>query len=227
MNLETITPTGLIFDGWSAKINADVYNWHDTGLETVIGGNNKARTMRQDIDLFVVHWTGGYGDAEQLFNVLNRRALGVEYFIDYEGRIVQYCDPLIVNTADAGFVNPRSVGVEVQCRGFPPKKAGRGVPGQKAYSDRIRGRSIHMLDFTKAQKRSLDALITAHREHEHRMLTIPRTLPRNDRGGLLRDTMTRREVRNYSGVIGHYHISKRKTDPGTAPLLYLDGLGYR
>ena len=226
LDLDTLTPTGLILDGKRYTGATEVYNWHDTGLETVIGGNNKPRNGRE-IDLFVVHWTGGYGDAGQLFRVLNKRRLGVEYFIDYAGRVVQYCDPIVVNTADAGYVNPRSVGVEVQCRGYPPKPGGRVINGQEAYSDRIRGRRIKMLDFTDAQKEALDDLISAHQCADHRLLTIPRSIPRDDRGRILKETMTRREVRNYSGVIGHYHISENKTDPGTRPLIYLGNMGYR
>ena len=231
MDTRANPPTGLILGG--VRYGADdpyappVYNWHDTGLETKIGGNNKRRQPDQQIDLFVVHWTGGFGDAERLFRVLERRTLGVEFFIDYDGAIFQFCDPVEVNTADAGYVNPRSVGVEVRCAGFPSKDSRRHRDDQPHYRGTIRGRTLRMVDFTEAQHESLLWLIDTIRIAHDPQIVIPRKIPRDDDGTPLRRTMTRAEVRNFAGVIGHFHISKRKTDPGTEPMARLALEGFR
>lgn len=224
MDLSKLTPGGLIIDGEVVACDAVVYNWHDTGLEVKVGGNNHRRQAHQEIDLFVVHWTGGYGDCERLFATLNKRVLGVEFFIDYDGSIVQYCDPILVNTADAGFVNPRSVGVEVRCAGFP---GGKVIEGQDVYSAKLRGHTARMLDFTTEQDEALHALIEALRGCRHPLINIPGTVPRDGRGQLLTTTMSKQEIRNYSGVIGHYHLSANKADPGTRPMLALSDRGYR
>ncbi|TXH10316.1 MAG: hypothetical protein E6R03_15645 [Hyphomicrobiaceae bacterium] len=210
---------GLILDGIAYSCASPVLNWYQHGLETKIGGNNKKRKPGQIVDLFVVHWTGGTGDASRLFRVLGTRELGVEFFIDYDGTIYQFCDPVLVNTADAGFINPRSYGVEVRCLGIPRK--GVKTPDQPTYYTTLRGRKREYVHFTQAQYKALYDLYQALSEAKHPLLKLPLRVPCDAGGSLLTRTMTPYEIKLYSGAIGHYHISDNKADPGTAPLQYL------
>lgn len=219
------TPSGLILDGKVYPCASPVYNWHDTGLETKIGGNNKRRKPDQVVDLFGLHWTGGVGDARQLFRVLNTRELGVEYFWDYNGDIYQFCDPVIVNTADIGYVNPRSFGGEVRCLGIP-RNGKSANPEQKLYNTVLRGRKRTYVAYTDAQNQSVYNLLEALRAANHPLIKIPPRVPVDAAGKLITRTLTRAEIAAYSGTLGHYHVTDNKADPGTAPLQYLLDRGY-
>lgn len=205
--LEGRKPTGLVLDGTIIPCRAKVFNWRDTGLETKIAGNNKRRLKTQIVDLFIVHWSGGYGDAAALHRVLNSRELGSEFYIDYDGSIVEFCDPVLVNTADAGPVNKRSFGAEVRCGGFPV--VGRERPDQPIYDGVLRGRARDYVDFSSAQKEALLALLEALRDAKHPRVQIPLVVP----GGAAR-TLTTGEMAAFKGVAGHYHVSTNKADPG-------------
>src|SRR5690349_11105935 len=102
-----LTPTGLIIGGKVVPCDLPVYNWHDHGLEFRVGDGARRRTPKVEIDLFIWHWGGGLGDYKAMYNVLDTRELGVEFFID-DGKIYQYADPIFVDTFDAGPYNPRS-----------------------------------------------------------------------------------------------------------------------
>jgi N-acetyl-anhydromuramyl-L-alanine amidase AmpD len=40
--------------------------------------------------------------------------------------------------------------------------------------------------------------------------------PKNDKGELIPHILREDELKNYQGVLGHYHIQVNKTDPGPA-----------
>lgn len=193
-------------------VAVEVKLWTDTGLEIRAGdGFNKRR--RRDIDLAVWHWTGGEGDPSQLLRTLKRRDLGVEFAI-HRGAIWQFCDPLVVDTADAGFVNPRSVGVEIvnygyRAKGRPVPRRGQTRPTYGAYLRDKRRRFAHFRpDDIAAAITLAEALSTA--------LPIPRAVPLDGGGAywIRPSTMTREEVDAFRGHVGHFHISDRKSDPG-------------
>ena len=211
---------GLVIGGKVVPCRIPVFNWMDTGLECKAGDGARRRSPKGKIDLFVWHWTGGEGGVEQLFRVLEQRELGVEFFIDQGGLIFQFCDPIVTDTFDAGYVNARSVGCEIANVGTGPTK---GTWQRTRYETKINGVKIKPAEFYKEQVLSALALADAVSEA---IPTIKKHVPRNLLGGLKTTTMSPKDVRSFSGHIGHYHINAGKTDPGTDLLQGLIKHGY-
>ena len=129
-------------------------------------------------------------------------------------------------TLGAGIVNPYVVNLEVCSPGYShlrgkPNPAwlteqARGVV-RREYVDRIRGVRVRMLDYTDAQLESVARWV----EERLDRWRIPRDVPREKDGSLMRRQMTPAELASFRGVMGHFHAHREKNDPGTAPLLWL------
>lgn len=150
------------------------------------------------VDLIVLHWNGGGGDADQMFGVLEQRKLSVHYHLGEDGTITQYCDPGVYVALHAGLVNSRSIGIELQMRPF----AG---PQDDWIESLVRGQRVLHARPTRAQVISLLWLLDTL-THEHK---VPRQLPAAD------DTLSRTELDRFAGICGHYHVSRNKLDPGS------------
>lgn len=205
----------LIIGGNEYPCATPVRDWREHGMQHEIGeGHNKRR--KKVIDLFVLHWTGGEGSPQTMHRVLEKRDLGVEFMVDREGVIWQFADPIEVDTADAGYINPRSVGVEITNYGHRRKahQIPRKGRDRETYITTMRGRKRRFARFYEPQILAAMDLCDALVACNHPGMQIPRCIPRDDEGCILTETMRPREVRNYSGIIGHFHISKNKSDPG-------------
>ena len=189
----------------------------DHGIEYRPGeGHNRKRT--EEIRACVWHWTGGERAPEKMARVLKRRGYGVEFAISKLGVVYQFADPLVVDTADVGGFNAPSVGVEMVNIGYRRVKGAWFIPfGRKGYKARIHGVRRTYATFHPAQIRAAiwlaEALSSA--------LPIPRCIPTNADGNLVLSTI---DVDEYAGHLGHYHVTKRKLDPGTQ---LLEALGDR
>ena len=182
-------------------------------MECKVGDGARRRNPKTLIDLFVLHWTGGEGDAKACFDVLDTRELGVEFCIDREGDIFQFADPVFVDTFDAGSVNPRSIGVEITNYGFRDiasqiPKYGRD---REIYDAIMRGKLRKFARFYPEQIKSAIALVDAVTAA---LPSIPRCLAGKN-AKLFTGTMTRSQLAAYTGVIGHFQLSDNKSDPGT------------
>lgn len=177
--------------------------------------------------LIVLHWTGGTGGLARLYDVLRTTTgprspdgLSVHYGIAPNGTAEQWA-PDDLACLHAGVVNDHSLGVEVCSPGFSTGSAwareqSLGVRREE-YEDRIRGRRARMLGYTPAQTLAVTALVERWCDAHG----IPRRVPLEADGSLMRRQMSDRELAAYSGVIGHYHCHASKCDPGTRPLLDL------
>lgn len=189
----------------------EVKLWTETGLEFRAGeGYNKRR--RRDIDLAVWHWQGGEGGPQQLFRGLKRKDYGVEFSI-FRGVIWQYCDPILVDTADAGIVNKRSVGVEIPNYGYRARN--RPIPrkgkGRQTYGCTLRGSRRRFAHFWPEDIAAAVSLANAF----SKALPIPRAVPVDpDFYCVLPRTMTPEELAAFKGHVGHFHVTDRKSDPG-------------
>jgi hypothetical protein len=181
-------------------------------------GFNKAR-KRWPIDLCVWHWTGGEGEPDRVAETLRARKFGVEFAIGRTGSIWQFCDPFVVDTADAGFANARSVGVEVVCYGYrsllDPARALRVGPmipalgrDRSTYEATIHGRRRKLANFYRTQ---IDAAIALADALSKAVPEIAREVPTDSSGALVARTV---DVEDFSGHLGHYHLTERKLDPG-------------
>lgn len=186
-------------------------NWKETGLDFVPGRGASKRGTRV-VDLAVVHWTGGEGTAAGVHAVLSQRDLGVEFCIDREGVIWQFADPQLVDTWDAGSVNPRSWGVEVinyAVDMYGGKMAKHAAERGTTQMD-IHGVKYTVAKFFPKQIKALKVLL----EVVNGILRIPNVLPKDKNGVLLATVMDPEDLKRYSGIVGHYHITKTKIDPG-------------
>jgi len=200
--------------------------------------------LRQYVDLFVLHYDV-CGTARRCFKVLHdQRGLSVHFMLDVDGTIYQTLD-LKERAWHAGIGNDRSVGIEIANMGayedrstleqwYEPDAGGLMVfrppltdgasgirtPGFVARPARpapiggpIHGRMLWQYDLTDAQYESLIRLTA----------TLCRVLPRiacdapRDGAGQIRtDVLTPEELSSFSGLIGHYHLTRDKSDPGPA-----------
>ena len=196
------------------------------------------------VDLFVIHYDA-CGTSRRCFEVLHdMRGLSVHFMLDLDGTIYQTLD-LKERAWHAGTANDRSVGIEIANIGayrdmktlsewYAQDKEGRtyltfpdwlgetGIrtPDFVAHPARndvltgeINGRTLHQYDLTDAQYDSLIKLTG----------TLCRVLPRitpdhpRDADGHLRGTvLTEPEMDSFSGLLGHWHVTKGKVDPGPA-----------
>lgn len=202
----------IIVGGKPYAVPVEVKLYTETGLETTPGRG--ARKRRRDIDLGVWHWTGGEGSAQTLFRVLTKRALGVEFFIDHDGVIWQFCDPRLVDTFDAGRVNDRSFGVEIACYGFAwgkDRKVPRRGAGRPTYKCHLNGRTRTFAHFWPKQLAAGLALADAM----SKACSIPRAVPETA-GAFWTEpnTLSAKRLDEFKGHVGHFHITKQKSDPG-------------
>jgi hypothetical protein len=219
------TRNHLIVGGKEWPCRSRTILWTDSGLEFKAGDGGRRRHPKIRIDLLCLHWTGSENSIQQLYRTLDSRELGVEFAIDREGIVWQFCDPMTVDTFDAGYVNARSVGVEIVNYGFVAH--GREPPGdwmqtRGVYECELRGKRRAFARFLLPQ---LGAALSLADTLTAAIPTITRRVPTED-GHLITETMTPREVQNYSGLIGHYHVSEAKSDPGTEIFDHLMANGY-
>ncbi len=184
------------------------------------------------------------GTSRRCFHVLESRGLSVHFLLDIDGTLYQTLD--LAETAwHASRANGRSVGVEIaQIGAYPPgdgtlakwyardaqgtritlprSMGGGGVrtpafTGRPARSYKLRGH-VHgtlyeQYDFTHEQYETLAHLTAALvRTFPEMPLAIPLDRTGRVRTDALRDT----EWTAFRGVLGHYHLSREKTDPGPA-----------
>jgi len=214
----------IIIGGEPVFVGAPVKLWTDSGLEFKASGKN-ARSRNRPVDLLVLHVTGGEGPPPQVFRTLSGRGLSCDFVIDFDGVIWQHSDPANVCTFHAGFVNDRSIGVEIVNYGWTnnPKLKEKWEPLREQYDTVIHGRKIKMARSNNAQHAATlalcDALTSCGR------LSIPRRFPRDQHGRLITSAMTRAEIADFRGVIGHFHLTSAKIDPGTDMFGTLDMAG--
>jgi N-acetyl-anhydromuramyl-L-alanine amidase AmpD len=151
----------------------------------------------------VVHWTGGERrSARNVYQVLRNRGLSVHFVIDADGRITQMT-PLDARAAHAGIANARSVGIEV----VNPGPVSSGItpdPRRQVVEAHIHGRRIRYYDFTPEQYAALFELVSWLLDY----FNIPKQV------STATTAMPEQDLMRFEGVLGHYQITRNKTDPG-------------
>ena len=206
-----------------------IFNWRDHGMEFHPGdGYNNRRAA--EINLGVFHWTGSENALETMFSVLKKRKLGIEFAISPYGSLYQFCDPMEVDTADAGIVNSRSWGVEMVNAGFrrpstlwrEPRYRKVQMGPRTPYDTVIHGKKIRCWNFYPAQTLTAFAL---NEVMVQAVPTYPATVhPYPD--GVISNINAKTTVDGVieyaiQGAVGHYQISEKKFDPGTQFMLDL------
>lgn len=201
--------------------------------------------VRARVDQFVLHFDV-CGTSRECFRVLqDARVLSVHFLLDADGTIYQTLD-LADTAWHARQANPRSVGVEIAQIGcypvgrsavldqwYPRDEQGPYVKlperlAQFPFRDaaylarperpeRVRG-AIHgteyeQHDYTARQNAALAKLVGGVAR------ALPRIrldYPRGADGKVLDRALTDVEFRAFSGVLGHWHVTDDKVDPGPA-----------
>lgn len=207
------------------------------------GLGRRLEKVRERVDLFVLHYDA-VGLSSTCASALNNRGLSVHFMVDLDGTIYQALD--VVDTAwHARQANARSVGVEIAHIGaYPPGPSPlddwyvRGKDGLQLdlrpgsvreqlsnphyrtgparpnkVAGLIHGRYLEQPDFTPEQYASLAALTRGLLEIFPRLRA---DYPRDRNGRLRRNVLAGRELDNFRGLIGHWHVTEEKIDPGPA-----------
>jgi len=169
------------------------------------------------VDLIVLHWTGGEGDSISVNATLQKRRLGVDFVVDGKGMIVQYANPQKHATMHCGKQNHRSIGIEIVNYGFrsspekiPVKGRDRGI-----ITDIIHHKHISFACFRQSQKESVLALV----QFLCQKFDIPLVAP-------AWNTVIQTPVLlDFRGIVGHFHLSLKKVDPGTEILEMFPQIG--
>lgn len=175
----------------------------------LIGGDRSIERLRQVVRQFVVHHDGCL-DSRTCFNVLhNERGLSVHFLIDNDGTIFQTLD-LVDCAFQAAGVNEISVGVELANRGdalrFPNDYHGK----RDKVTCRINGHQFLAYAYTPAQ---MQAMIAVGKALARLFPNLPQVYPQNG-GDPEPMWASLRDPREYTGYLGHYHVTAQKWDPG-------------
>lgn len=200
--------------------------------------------LQKYVDQFVVHYDV-CGTSKRCFEVLHDlRGLSVHFMLDVDGTIYQTLD-VKERAWHAGEANDRSVGVEIANIGaypdmktldkwyakdndgrpfitFPESVVPTGIrtadfvarPARdEPVEGMIHGRKLYQYDLTDEQYDSLIKLVaTLHVALPNLALDYPRDAS----GNVRTDKLTPQELEEFQGLIGHWHITQSKVDPGPA-----------
>ena len=215
------------------------------GIPTLQPNSDDLALLREHVTQFVIHYDV-CASSRRCFEVLqDMRGLSVHFLLDVDGTIYQTCD-LRETCWHASQANGRSVGVEIANIGaYPVSSAAETLSGWYAIDEegpylkyppwfgesgvrtpdfvarprvpeRVRGYAhgaeFEQHDFTWEQYTSLAALSKTLSE----VLALPLEVPRDAKGRVRTDALSDEEFEAWSGLIGHQHITTRKTDPGPA-----------
>lgn len=201
-------------------------------------------TLSRHVDLFLIHYDV-CSSSRQCFKILHDvRGLSVHFMLDLDGTIYQTLD-VKERARQTGQANERSIGIEIANIGAYPNmetlekwyasdSTGRmrvTLPGwlgdgglrtpdfvarparNEPVHGTIQGHDLMQYDFTDQQYESLTKLAA----------TLCRVLPGikpdapRDAGGAIRDSvLSDEEFADFSGLMGHYHVTEQKIDPGPA-----------
>ncbi len=201
--------------------------------------------LRNYVDQFVLHYDSE-GFSRRCFEVLQRRGLSAHFLLDLDGTIYQTLDlrerayharesnsrSIGIEIANVGAFGEEDHD-ELKARLV---SAGQGKPvlkvpaqfgdpkfyrsGYVARPNRnevvmgeINGRTLRQYDFTSEQYAALIKLTAAlHRIFP--LITLDQ--PRDFEGNPINQKLPDEVLKNYQGLIGHYHLQEIKIDPGPA-----------
>jgi N-acetylmuramoyl-L-alanine amidase len=173
--------------------------------------NPPLRAAQAVVRQFVLHHDG-CPDAAACWNVLhNERGLSCHFLLDNDGTIYQTLDLAFMAFHAAQF-NASSVGIELCNRGDAkrePTYYSRRGQSRDVATCRIHGHTYLAFEYTKAQYQALRALVRGlARALPNLPIDYPQVSPGYQAWGVLGD------ARGYAGLLGHYHTTTRKWDPG-------------
>jgi N-acetyl-anhydromuramyl-L-alanine amidase AmpD len=214
-------------------------------IEQVRGGGWDLPLLQKTVDQFVVHYDV-CGTSRQCFKVLHDlRCLSVHFMLDLDGTIYQTLD-LKERAWHAGTANTRSVGIEIANMGAYrgteknpfqdwyassngttvitiPQRFGDGgiltpnFVGKPARPEPVvgtlQGSELTQYDFTPEQYEALTRLTATL------CAVFPNMkcdYPKGPDGKVIPAKLDDAELERYQGILGHWHVTTSKVDPGPA-----------
>jgi len=200
--------------------------------------------LREEVDLFVVHYDACGTSAACFETLQEERGLSVHFLLDVDGTLYQTLD-LAEEAWHARAANPRSIGVEVAHVGaFPPGEPSPADPwyvrdeeGTRLVIPERWARTIRTPGFAGRPARpepvvgpihGVDYLQYDFTEEQYASLAklaaalsriFPRIaldVPRAADGSVRTDALADEEEVAFHGIVGHYHLQDDKRDPGPA-----------
>ena len=202
-----------------------------------------AELLAARIDQVVLHYDVAV-TSTRCFEVLHdERGLSCHFLLDADGTLYQTLD-LSHRARHATTVNDRSIGIEIAHVGayenespfkglyrpgpaglmlsipaalHPP--AGGPFPLQTPtfLRGQVHGRTYVQPDFTRAQHETLGKLLPAlARVFPLLIADRPLDLPRDVSGAVRMTALSAAELKSYRGLLGHFHVTSSKIDPGPA-----------
>ena len=219
-------PGGMSFP---SKRNAAMATTGSPGYGTRTQKGKAVRTLEdlQGVVHQVVLHSDLTSDSRACFNTLVGRGLSTHFMIDWDGTIYQGLD-VLHEAYHAGPANLGSVGIDLNnlmrnlvtepgAPAHPPNHDRVGEMAQRKYRrprsamKRINGARVRSYGYTDAQYQALLALPK----------TLVKILPRvqpfspmDERGDAVMTTLD--GGAGFEGIVGHYHISPSRWDPGPA-----------
>jgi N-acetylmuramoyl-L-alanine amidase len=215
-------------------------------VEQVRGGGWDLPLLQQVVDLFVIHYDNSGTSRQCFNILQDHRDLSVHFLLDVDGTIYQTLDlkeralharnfntrSVGIEIANmgafpAGETNPLAEWYRRDTNGGTtltiPKRFGdggvrtAGFTGHPARAElvtgKIHGRDYVQYDFTPQQYEALAKLTAVLCEVFPK---IECKYPTDAAGKPVAGKLTDEELRNYHGVLGHYHLAADKEDPGPA-----------
>ncbi|MGA2750567.1 MAG: peptidoglycan recognition family protein [Verrucomicrobiota bacterium] len=215
-------------------------------IERVRGGGWDLPTLRSNVDQFVLHFDVAGTSRSCFKVLQDMRDLSVHFMCDLDGTIYQTLDlkerarhATISNNRSVGIeiANMGAYGegekdplaewykkepdgrtiITIPARYGPRPERTSDFTGRPARRDliagEVQGQQLRQYDFTPQQYKALARLTAA-------LCTVLPQIkcdyPREADGTLMTHKLPADELRNYKGVMGHYHIQTNKVDPGPA-----------
>lgn len=231
--------------GEKARYGPERHDLPDDLARRVEDDGWRLQDLQKVVRMFVLHYDV-CGTSRQCFKVLQDvRGLSVHFMLDVDGTIYQTLD-LKERAWHAGVANDASVGIEIAQIGaypspdhatlktwyrkdqngvrieFPDWMAETGIrtpgfvprPARDALiAGEVQGETYYQYDFTDAQYEALAKLAATL----HRVLPrIALAVPRDAEGHVVDHTLDEQQLAHFEGILGHWHVSDRKIDPGPA-----------
>ena len=161
--------------------------------------------LRSKVRLLVLHHDATLS-SRSCIKVLNRRNLSTHLLIDNDGTLFQMID-LAHSSWHGGKVNPYSIGLDLSNAAsvrYASRYRDRGI-----FKAEVNGREIVALGYADPQYRTLIKVIRALARYFPRVRPLP---PLDAEGQII--TRQIGDVDTFEGVLGHFHLSAHKWDPG-------------
>lgn len=215
-------------------------------LEQVRGGGWTLEQLQQTVDQFVIHYDAAGTARRCFDILHDHRHLSVHFLLDIDGTIYQTLDlkerawhagtandrSVGIEIANIGaygenetkpwdrwYATDPDGRVRIHLANETDRRSIRtpnfvGRPARPGLVvGEIQGRSLEQYDLTPEQ---YDALIRLTAGLHRVLPNIALNVPRDAEGGVINHVLSPDRLAAHRGLVGHYHVSERKVDPGPA-----------